>query len=70
LLGYAPTESLWASLKVAQLHGRHFATRRDATDEIIDWLGFYNARRAFDIELRQPYDVREELAAAQRGQAA
>ncbi|MBU9671784.1 IS3 family transposase, partial [Burkholderia pseudomultivorans] len=41
----APTESLWGSLKVARLHGRHFATRRAAMDEVIDWLGFYNARR-------------------------
>ncbi|MFP3648546.1 hypothetical protein SB822_57895, partial [Paraburkholderia sp. SIMBA_054] len=37
----APTESLWGSLKVARLHGRHFATRRAAMDEIVDWLGFY-----------------------------
>lgn len=41
----APTESLWSSLKVARLHGTHFATRRAAMDEIGDWLGFYNARR-------------------------
>jgi transposase InsO family protein len=41
----APTESLWGSLKVARMHGRHFATRRAAMDEVINWLGFYNARR-------------------------
>jgi transposase InsO family protein len=41
----APTESLWGSLKVARLHGRQFATRRAAMDEVIDWLGFYNASR-------------------------
>ena len=41
----APTESLWGSLKVARLHDRSFATRRAAMDEIVDWLGFYNARR-------------------------
>jgi len=41
----APTESLWGSLKVARLHDRRFATRRAAMDEIVDWLGFYNARR-------------------------
>jgi putative transposase len=34
-----------AGLMVARMHGRHFATRRVATDEVIDWLGFYNARR-------------------------
>jgi transposase InsO family protein len=41
----APTESLWGSLKVARLHGVHFATRRAAMDEVIDWMGFYNHRR-------------------------
>jgi transposase InsO family protein len=35
----APTESLWGSLKVGRLHGRRFETRRDAMDEIVDWLG-------------------------------
>ena len=41
----APTQSLWGSLKVGRLHGRRFKTRRDAMDEIIDWLTFYNHRR-------------------------
>ena len=41
----APTESLWGSLKVGRLHGRRFATRRAAMDEIIDGLVFYNHRR-------------------------
>ncbi len=41
----APTESLWGHLKVARLHGRRFATRRAAMDEVMDWLGFYNSTR-------------------------
>lgn len=41
----AVTESLWGSLKVARLHGRRFETRREAMDEVIDWLTFYNHRR-------------------------
>ena len=41
----APTESLWGSLKVGRLYGRCFATRRDAMDEVIDWLTFYNHSR-------------------------
>ena len=41
----APTESLWGSLKVGRLHGRKFATRRQAMDEVIDWLTFYNHKR-------------------------
>jgi putative transposase len=31
-----PTESLCGSLKVGWLHGRRFATRREAMDEVID----------------------------------
>ena len=41
----APTESLWGSLKVGRLHGKKFATQRQAMDEVIDWLTFYNHRR-------------------------
>ena len=41
----APTESLWGSLKVGRLHGMRFKTRRQAMDEVIDWLTFYNHRR-------------------------
>lgn len=38
----APTKSLWGRLKVGRLNGRRFATRREAMDEVIDWLSFYN----------------------------
>lgn len=31
----APTESLWGRLKVGRLHGRKFAIRRQAMDEVI-----------------------------------
>jgi transposase InsO family protein len=41
----APTESLWGRLKVGRLHGRRFATRRAAMDEVMDWLTFYNHKR-------------------------
>lgn len=41
----APTESLWGRLKVGRLYGKRFATRREAMDEVIDWLTFYNHRR-------------------------
>ena len=41
----APTESLWGSMKVGRLYGKRFATHRDAMDEVIDWLTFYNHRR-------------------------
>jgi putative transposase len=32
-------------LKVERLHGMHFETRRQAKDEVVDWLTFYNRRR-------------------------
>ncbi len=41
----AVTETLFGSLKVERMHGMHFATRRQAKDEVIDWLPFYNYRR-------------------------
>ena len=41
----AVTETLFGSLKVERLHGMHFATRRQAKDEVIDWLQFYNHQR-------------------------
>jgi len=41
----APTESLWGQLKVGRLYGNQYATRREAKDEVIDWLNFYNYNR-------------------------
>ncbi|SDI55238.1 Transposase InsO and inactivated derivatives [Paraburkholderia steynii] len=67
----APTESLWSSLKVARMHGRHFATRRAAMDEVIDWLGFYNARRLHStLNYVSPMTFEKNWAAVQRGEAA
>jgi transposase InsO family protein len=67
----APTESLWGSLKVGRLHGRHFATRRAAMDEIIDWLGFYNSRRLHSmLDYVSPMTFEQNWFAAQQGEAA
>src|ERR687898_979463 len=41
----AVTETLFGSLKVERLHGMHFETRRQAKDEVIDWLTFYSRNR-------------------------
>ena len=41
----AVTETLFGSLKVERLHAMRFATRRQAKDEVIDWIQFYNHRR-------------------------
>ncbi|WP_197339992.1 IS3 family transposase [Ralstonia solanacearum] len=67
----APTESLWGSLKVGRLHGRQFATRRAAMDEVVDWLGFYNARRLHStLDYVSPMTFEKNWAAAQHGKAA
>jgi len=59
----APTESLWGSLKVGRLYGKKFATQRQAMDEIIDWLTFYNHRRLDEpLEGLAPIIVQELLA--------
>jgi transposase InsO family protein len=41
----AVTETLFGSLKVERLHGMRFGTRRQAKDEVMDWMAFYNHRR-------------------------
>ena len=67
----APTESLWGSLKVARLHGRHFPTRREAMDEIIDWLGFYNSSRLHStLDYVSPMTFEKNWIATQQGRAA
>lgn len=39
------TEALFGSLKVERLHGMRFGTRRQAKDEVMDWISIYNHRR-------------------------
>jgi putative transposase len=41
----ACSETLFGSLKVERLHGEHFATLRQAKDEALDWLFWYNQTR-------------------------
>lgn len=41
----ACSETLFGSLKVERLHGQRFETRRQAMDETIDWLLWYNSTR-------------------------
>jgi putative transposase len=41
----APSETLFASLKVERLHGQRFETIRQAKDEILAWLLWYNQTR-------------------------
>lgn len=41
----APSETLFASLKVERLHGQRFQTVRQAKDETLAWLLWYNQTR-------------------------
>jgi putative transposase len=67
----AVTESLWGSLKVARLHGQRFGTRRDAMDEVIDWLSFYNHRRLHStLGYVSPMQFERAWLAAQEKRAA
>jgi putative transposase len=60
-----------ATVKVARLHGQHFATRRAAMDEIVDWLGFYNSRRLHStLDYVSPMTFEQNWFAAQQGRAA
>ncbi|MCC8406025.1 IS3 family transposase [Paraburkholderia sp. MMS20-SJTN17] len=67
----APTESLWGSLKQARIHGKRFATRREAMDEVIDWLSFYNHSRLHStLNYVSPMQFEQDWHAAQRKEAA
>lgn len=67
----APTESLWGRLKVGRLYGQKFATRREAMDEVIDWLTFYNHRRLHStLGYVSPMKFEERWTAAQQVKAA
>ena len=63
----AVTETLFGSLKVERLHGMRFATRRQAKDEVIDWLRLLQSSKAsFDAGISQPDGFREKVACRQR----
>jgi transposase InsO family protein len=67
----APTESFWGRLKVGRLYGRKFETRRQAMDEVIDWMTFYNHRRIHStLGYVSPMQFEASWHAAQLKQAA
>ena len=62
----APTESLWG-----RLYEKTFATQRDAMDEIVDWLTFYNHRiRHSTLDYVSPMRFEKNWHAAQQDKAA
>lgn len=67
----APTESLWGSLKVGRLYGMRFETLRQAMDEVIDWLTYYNHRRLHStLDYISPMQFEKNWFAAQLKKAA
>lgn len=66
----ACSETLFGSLKVERLHGEHFGTIRQAKDETIAWLLWYNRTRLHStLDYKSPVQfeqqwIRERLAMA------
>lgn len=66
-----PTESLWGRLKVDRLYRQRFANRRQAMDEVIDWLTIYNHRRLHStLGYVSPMQFEKRCDAAQQWKAA
>ena len=66
----ACSETLFGSLKVERLHGQRFKTRREAKDEAIDWLLWYNrARLHSTLAYVSPMQFEQEWLANQSRQA-
>ena len=60
----APTESFWGRLKTASVHGCKFATREQARQAVMDWMG--DARRSPVLLARDLTRVLHEPALLER----
>jgi putative transposase len=59
----ACSETLFGSLKVERLHGQRFKTRRQAMDEVVAWLLWYNRTRLHStLAYVSPMRFEERLA--------
>jgi putative transposase len=66
----ACSETLFGSLKVERLHGQRFETRRQAKDEAIAWLLWYNQTRLHStLAYVSPMRFEQDWLAAQAKQA-
>ena len=66
----ACSETLFGSLKVERLHGQRFVTRRQAKDEVIDWVLWYNRSRLHStLAYVSPMRFEKDWHAAQAKQA-
>ena len=67
----APTESFWGRMKVDRLYGHQFATRRQAMDEVMDWMTFSHHRRIHStLGYVSPMQFEQSWLAAQLRKAA
>jgi transposase InsO family protein len=66
----ACSETLFGSLKVERLHGQRFSTARQAKDEVVSWLLWYNGQRLHStLNYVSPVRFENNWHAAQRRQA-
>ncbi|WP_265297905.1 IS3 family transposase [Verminephrobacter eiseniae] len=66
----ACSETLFGSLKVERLHGQRFVTRRQAKDEVIAWVLWYNRTRLHStLAYVSPVRFEQDWHAAQAKQA-
>ena len=65
----ACSETLFGSLKVERLYGQRFETRRDAKDETMAWLTWYNKTRLHStLDYVSPMQFEKDWLAAQAKQ--
>ena len=65
----ACSDTLFGSLKVERLHGQRFVTRRQAKDEVIAWLLWYNQTRLHStLNYVSPVQFEQDWLAAQAKQ--
>ena len=59
----ACSETLFGSLKVERLHGQRFETRRQAKDEVLPWLFWYNRKRLHSsLQYQSPIEYEQSGA--------
>lgn len=65
----ACSETLFGSLKVERLHGQRFKSRRQAMDEVVAWMLWYNRTRLHStLAYVSPMQFEENWLAGQRRQ--
>lgn len=66
----ACSETLCGSLKVKRLHGRRVKSRRQAKDEVVSWMLWYNRTRLHSmLACMSPMQAEENWLAGQFWQA-